>query len=63
MRNVEADERGEGGVLLVPIEGGGILCVAAVPVPCFSVSLRAADGCRSVACCHFRRIYRLMMIS
>lgn len=58
--NVEADEGGEGGVLLVPIEGGRILRVAVVPVPRFAVRLRAggadaaaACGCRSSVGCHF----------
>lgn len=58
--DVEADEGGEGRVFLVPIEGGGILRVAVVPVPCFTVRLRAggaaaaARGRRSFACRHFR---------
>lgn len=48
--DVEADERGEGVVFLVPIEGGGILRVAVVPVPCFPVRLRAGGaGRRSFA--------------
>lgn len=61
--NVEADEGGEGGVFLVPIEGGRILRVAVVPVPCFAVRLRAggaaaACGCRSSVRCHFPGIIK-----
>lgn len=56
--DVEADEGSEGGVFLVPIEGGRILGVAVIPIPCFSVRLRAggaaaARGRRSFARRHF----------
>lgn len=39
-REVEAEQRRQGRVLLVPVEGPGLLAVALVPVPCLAVRLR-----------------------
>ena len=39
-RDVEAEQRREGRVLLVPVEGPGLLAVALVPVPGLAVRLR-----------------------
>ena len=38
--HVEAEQRRQGGVLLVPVEGPGLLAVPLVPVPCLPVRLR-----------------------
>ena len=48
-REVEAEQRREGRVPLVPVEGPGLLAVALVPVPRLPVRLRRRRAPRHLA--------------